>query len=118
MPGETGTPIHFLATYFNALSTAPGSGEKVRRLRITHPFHPLKDKQFDLVEHRCIFGESYLYFYDDRGFLREIPAVWTDFLKTDVFAELADGRSPLHAETLLELADLVERWAKELGGHV
>jgi hypothetical protein len=99
---------------FNALSTAPGSGKNVRRLRITHPFHPLKDKQFELVEHRCIFGESYLYFYDDRGFLREIPAVWTDFLKTDVFVELAAGRSPLHTETLLELADLVERWAKEL----
>jgi hypothetical protein len=50
--------------------------------------------------------------------LREIPAVWTDFLKTDVFVELAAGRSSLHAETLLELADLVERWAKELAAYV
>jgi len=67
------------------------------------------------VEHRSIFGESYLYFYDDGGLLREIPAVWTDFLKGDVFVELAMGRSPLHAGILLELADLVTRWGKELG---
>jgi len=111
-------PIPSPAGYFNALSIAPDSGEGVRRLRITHPFHPLKDKQFELIEHRCIFGESYLYFYDDSGLLREIPAVWTDFLTADVFVELAGGRSPLHAETLLELADLVERWAKDPAGHV
>ena len=107
--------IHFPDAYFNALSIAPNKGEELRHLRITHPFHPLKDKQFELVEHRCIFGESYLYFYDDTGVLREIPAVWTDFLKVDVFVELAMGRSPLHAGTLLELAHLVERLGKELG---
>jgi len=101
-------------TSSNALSIAPDKGEELRHLRITHPFHPLKDKRF---EHRCIFGESYLYFYDDTGLLREIPAVWTDFRKGDVFVELANGRSPLHAGTLLELAHLVERLGRELG-HV
>ena len=103
---------------FNALSIAHDRGKEVRLLRITHPFHPLKDKEFELVEHRCIFGESYLYFHDDSGLLREIPAVWTDFLKGDVFVELATGRSPLHAGTLLELAHLVERLGRELGNAV
>jgi hypothetical protein len=87
-------------------------------VRITHPFHPLKDRQFELIEHRRIFGESYVYFNDDGGQLREIPAIWTDFVKGDVFVEMAAGRSQLHAGTLLELAELVERRAKDPGDDV
>jgi hypothetical protein len=56
-----------------------------------------------------------VYFHDDCGHLREIPAVWTDFVKGDVFVEIAASRSPLHARCMLELADLVERMARELG---
>ena len=46
--------------------------------------------------------------HDDCGQLREIPSVWTDFVKGDAFVEMAAGRSPLHPTSLLELADLVE----------
>jgi len=80
-------------------------------VRITHPFHPLSGKQFDLVEHRCIFAQSYVYFHDEGGHLREIPAVWTDFVKGDALVEMAGGRSPLHAGCLLELAELVQHLA-------
>ena len=76
-------------------------------MRITHVFHPLNGRQFDLIEHRAIFAESVVYFHDDTGELREIPAAWTDFVALDPFVEVAAGRSPLHAERLLELADLV-----------
>jgi Family of unknown function (DUF5372) len=100
----------------NVLSTTPQTGANgSRRVRITHPFHPLNGKQFDLIEHRCIFGVSYLYFQDDCGRLREIPAVWTDFVKGDAWVELAAGRSPLHAESLLELADWVQHRARGAG---
>ncbi|MCU1253204.1 MAG: hypothetical protein JWQ49_6233 [Edaphobacter sp.] len=57
------------------------------------------------------FGESYLYFHDDGGQLREIPALWTDFVRGDVFVEMAAGRSTLNADSLLELVDLLERMA-------
>lgn len=100
---------------FNDPSIAPNSKEESRRVPITHPFHPLKGKQFDLIEHRCIYAESYVYFQDDRGQLREIPSAWTDFVKGDAFAEVAAGRSPLHAAYLLELADRVERLTRGLG---
>lgn len=105
-----------MAITFNAPSIAPNSGQEFRRIRITHPFHPLNGKQFDLVEHRCIYAESYVYFNDDRGQLREIPSAWTDFVKEDAFAEVAAGRSPLHSAYLLELVDWVERLKKGLGG--
>jgi hypothetical protein len=75
--------------------------------------YPLCGKQFDLIEQRYIFTESFVYFHDVHGHLWEIPAVWTDFVK-DAYVELAAGRSPLHAMHLLELADLVEHMAKEV----
>lgn len=100
------------ATCLNGLAIAPPMAEGSRRVRITHPFHPLSGKQFDLVEHRCIFAESYLYFHDECGYLRVIPAVWTDFVKADVLVEMAGGRSPLHAGCLLELAELVQHLAE------
>ena len=106
--------IRFRVKSFNDPSIAPNSREESRRVRITHPFHPLKGKQFDLFEHRCIYAESYVYFQDDCGQLREIPSVWTDFVKGDVFVEVAAGRSPLHAAYVMELADLVERLARGL----
>jgi hypothetical protein len=96
----------------NGLAIAPLTAEGSRRFRITHPFHPLSGKQFDLVEHRCIFAESYLYFHDECGYLRVIPAVWTDFVKADVLVEMAAGRSRLHAGCLLELAELVQHLAE------
>jgi len=87
-----------------------------RRVRITHPFHPLSGKQFELIEHRYIFTESFLYFHDDWGHLREIPAAWTDFAKADPIVEIGAARSRLHAGCLLELAELVQHLTKEMAG--
>ena len=77
-------------------------------MRVTHPFHPLSGRQFELIEHRAIFAENIVYFHDDSGDLREIPAAWTDFIMLDPFVEIAMGRSPLHAGRLLELAALLQ----------
>ena len=99
-------------TSFNAPPIAPIPREELHRIRITHPFHPLSGKQFYLIEHRCIFTESFVYFHDGDGHLREIPAAWTDFVKSDAFVEMAAGRSQLHAGSLLELIDLIDRLRK------
>lgn len=61
-----------------------------------------------------MFTESYVFFHDADGVLREIPAVWTDFVAGDPFVEVAAGRSALHAGSLVELAELVARMAREL----
>ena len=101
-----------MVVFFNAPSIAPIPFQKARHIRIIHPFHPLSGKQVELVEHRCIFTESFVYFHDDDGHLREIPSGWTDFVQGDAFVELAAGRSQLHAGCLLELVDLVDRLGK------
>jgi len=95
--------------YLNGRANAPITPEISRRIRITHPFHPLSGKQFDLLEHRRIYSESYIYFHDDCDEMRVIPAIWTDFVKMDAFVEMAAGTSPLHAACLLELADLCNK---------
>ena len=107
----------FIVVY-NGPWTAPNTGDKRRHVRITHPFHPLRGKQFELIEHKCIYAESYLFFYDPFGRLLQIPAVWTDFLKPDAFVEAAVGRSPLHAGRLLELAELLKHLRKERSDNV
>ena len=87
-------------------------------MRITHPFHPLRNLQFDLVEYRRVFTERYVFLLDDDGRLREIPAIWTDFVGEDAFVEQAAGRSPLHAGRLPELVDLVGRVMKQWSDDV
>jgi hypothetical protein len=98
--------------FLNVPSIAPIPSHEVRQIRITHPFHPMSGQQFDLVEHRCIFAESFVYFHDSDGHLREIPSAWTDSVKGDAFVEMASGRSQLHAGCLLELVDLIDRLGK------
>jgi Family of unknown function (DUF5372) len=102
----------------NGRATAPITPEIGRRIRITHPFHPLSGKQFALLEYRRIYSESYIYFQDDCNQTRVIPAIWTDFVKMDAFVELAAGASPLHAACLLELADLVQQVGRKKGQDV
>jgi hypothetical protein len=60
-----------------------------------------------------VFAESYLYFNDETGRLRQIPSAWTDFETRDAFVEVAAGRSALHGGFLLELVEMVEHFAKK-----
>lgn len=104
--------------YYNSPRTALSLRDEGRRFRITHPFHPLCGREFGLVEHKCIYAESYLFFYDPFGHFLQIPAVWTDFLESDAFIELAAGRSPLHADYLLQLVEVLRHLRKETSGDV
>jgi Family of unknown function (DUF5372) len=105
-------------TFYNDSWTAPNLKDERRRFRISHPFHPLCGREFDLVEHKCIYAESYLFFYDPSGHLLQIPAVWTNFLKSDAFIEVAAGRSALHADYLLQLAEVLRHLRQETPGEV
>jgi uncharacterized protein DUF5372 len=98
-----------VATCLNDHGNAPVTPEINPRIRITHPFHPLSGKQFDLLEYRRLYSEGYVWFHDDCGQLRIIPAIWTDFVKGDAFVEMAAGTSSLHTACLLELVELVQR---------
>jgi hypothetical protein len=74
---------------------------------VTHPFHPLHGREWDLVTHRRNWGEDRVYFHDDEGRLRSMPAAWTSLNSGNPAAAMGAGRSPFRVEDLLELVRLV-----------
>ena len=85
---------------------------------MTHPFHPLRGCEFRLLDYRQAWGEHRVYFHDETGQLRRIPATWTDVVGEDPFVVVAAGRSSLRVEELRELAFLIARLRGEEVGHV
>ena len=77
-------------------------------MRVTHPFHPLFGRQFEFVARRRNWGEDRVYYHDDEGLLRAVPAGWTTAGPQDPFVALAAGRSPFRIRDLMNLADLLE----------
>lgn len=88
----------------------------MQSFRVTHPFHPLVGRCFELVCHRHNWGEDRVYFHDDDGRLTSMPACWTTERSEDPFVVVAAGRSALKVSDLTELADLVDQVRSE--GHV
>ena len=75
---------------------------------MTHPFHPLHGREFEMIEYRQAWGERRVYFLDPSGQMQRLPASWTDIGGEDPFVTVAAGRSPLRLEDLLQLVDLLD----------
>ena len=78
-----------------------------RTFRFTHPFHPLRGRQFEIVDHRASWGDDWIYFHDDDGRLISVRASWTDAVDPDPFVVAAQGRALLHVDDLVRLAALM-----------
>jgi uncharacterized protein DUF5372 len=74
---------------------------------VTHPFHPLHGREWDLLTYRHNWGEDRVYFHDS-GRVRSLPATWTSLSAVDPLVALGAGRSPFRVSDLLELAKLIE----------
>jgi hypothetical protein len=48
-------------------SIAPLTGGAPQTFRVTHPFHPLSGRTFQLIECRQTWGEYRVFFHDDGG---------------------------------------------------
>jgi hypothetical protein len=75
---------------------------------VTHPFHPLAGREFDLVVRKNNWAEDRVFFFNDDGQLVSIPAGFTDVDPPDPFVAVSAGRSAFRVEDLLELARLLE----------
>jgi len=78
-------------------------------VEITHPFHPLSGRRYELLTVRQTWGEYRVFFYDEQGALKALPASWTDADQADPFVTLAGGRAHFRPADLLDLAALVAR---------
>ncbi|HME69528.1 MAG TPA: DUF5372 family protein [Myxococcota bacterium] len=76
-----------------------------------HPFHPLFGREFELLTYRHNWGEDRVFFHDEAGTLKSIPAGWTSAVAQEPFVVVAAGRSYFRVADLCALADLV----RELG---
>jgi hypothetical protein len=81
----------------------------VQTVRVTHPFHPWRGREFVFLALRRTWGEDRVFFLSDDGTQRSLPRAWTDAGDPDVFVALAAGRSPFRVEDLLALAALFDR---------
>ena len=71
--------------------------------RITHPFHPLCGRQFELVELRSNWGEERVYYQEANGRLKSLPACWTSVCAPEPVVALGAGRTHFRVIDLLEL---------------
>jgi hypothetical protein len=79
------------------------------RFRITHPFHPLRGSEFELVTRKLNWGEDRVFYYDPSGNLKSLLTSMTDVIATDAFQEVSAGRSAFRLDDLLELRRLFDK---------
>ena len=79
-----------------------------RQVRITHPFHPLTGREFELIAYRRSWGNNECVdCLDDQGRLVSILVAWTDAAEGDPFVVLSGGRAYFRIEDLTRLHDLI-----------
>jgi hypothetical protein len=99
--------------HWHECSTAPHGDVEIRRFRVTHPYHPLFQQEFELVSYRQDWGEDRVWFQDKLGSLHSLPTSWTDVGAVDPFVALAAGRSLFRVADLIELARQIDGWKGE-----
>ena len=78
-------------------------------VEVTHPFHPLLGCRFELLTVRHTWGEYRVFFYDEQGALKALPASWTNAGTLDPFVTLSAGRAHFQPADLLALVSMLER---------
>jgi hypothetical protein len=89
------------------LRNTPVVAKLRNRFKVIHPFHPLYQKEFELVDYSKSFGCAYIEYYNELGEVDCIPLAWTDAKGVDPFLEISGGRSFFRLEDLLRLMDLI-----------
>jgi hypothetical protein len=84
-------------------------GTTQSRFRITHPFHPLRGAEYELVTRKLTWGEDRVFYYDQAGALKSFLSNVTDVVPEDAFEQVSAGRSAFRADDLLELHRLIDR---------
>ena len=89
------------------MSNAPDAADQRRSFRVTHPFHPLFGREFDLINYTHCWGEDRVFYVDETDQVRSLLAHWTSAVADDPFVVVSSGRSYFRVVDLLELAGLI-----------
>jgi hypothetical protein len=74
---------------------------------VTHPFHPLLGRRFEIVDIQRNWHEPRVWFHDGKR-LSTLPFGWTSLAPEDPFAVVSAGRAWFRPEDLLRLVELVD----------
>jgi len=94
-------------------STAPVPDGAVQTFRVTHPFHPLRGREFVLLTSVRRWNEERVYFEDEQGRAISLRAQWTSVFSPPPLVAIAAGRSAFRADDLLQLARLLRELRPE-----
>jgi hypothetical protein len=72
-------------------STAPHNDTATRRFRVTHPYHPLFQHEFELITYRQNWRDDRVWLCDGEGRLHSLPTGWTSIAAIDPFVVIAMG---------------------------
>jgi hypothetical protein len=81
-------------------SSAPDLNGACQTFQVTHPFHPLRGREFTLVTYHRNWGEHRVYFHDDAGQLVSLPAQWTSIFPADPYVVVSAGRASFRVQDL------------------
>ena len=96
-----------IKAYIKSTTIDDAIGE-AKTFYVTHPFHPLKGREFTLITIRQLWGELRAYYYDEKAVLKSIPLCWTDLTPEDPYIIIANKRVPFRIVDLLQLIEIIE----------
>ena len=70
------------------------------------------------MDRRTTWGEDRVYYHDETGRLRRLPAAWTSVAAASPFEVLSAGRSHFRLDDLLQLVTLIARQREVQDGAV
>jgi hypothetical protein len=79
-----------------------------RCFTVSHPFHPLYQRQFELLSYRKSWGREFIDFQYDNGKTGANPLAWTDADQADPYLTISQGRSVFRVLELLQLVELID----------
>ncbi len=95
------------------MSNAPDAAHERRPFKVTHPFHPLYGREFELININQCWGDERVFYVDETTEqVRSLPAGWTSAVAEDPFVMVAAGRSHFRVADLLALVKFVEEWGE------
>ncbi len=62
----------------------------------------------EVFEHRQDWNGDRVYFHDESGCLRSVPAGWTDVAGADLIEVIGKGRARFRIDDLIRLVELIE----------
>ncbi len=82
-------------------------------MKVTHPFHPLFEQEFEFIEVNTAWGEKRVSYLSEEGEIKTMPLSWTSLNEIDPFITASEERAILHFDEIRSLIELLKGLEKE-----